>query len=158
VDLATLETGELWRFSSLNEAVPHNIVGVYTIWQNATLIYVGIGGLRVRYREPGDESEPVTAVKGLRGRLEQHKSGDRSGDKFCIYVCDRFVLPSLSGYEIEQVARGELSLDVRTREWINSHYAFRYLETVGGSQARQIEREVQRGVLTAGPPMLNPRS
>jgi len=158
MDLHELETGPLWRFSDFNAAeVPGNIVGVYTVWEDTTLIYVGIGGLRVRYREPDDESEPVNPVKGLRGRLEQHRNGDRSGDKFCIYVCDRFVLPSLSAEEIRHVSRGELSLDARTRDWINRNYAFRYIQASRGSEARKIEDDVQRGALSAGPPLLNPK-
>lgn len=113
----------------------------------------------VRYTEPDDEAAPLKPVKGLVGRLQQHSQGDRSGDKFCIYVCDWFVLPALRAEQIKQVAVGELSLDHLTRDWIRSKYEFRYIETTGGAdQARAVERQVQEGALKAGPPILNPRT
>jgi hypothetical protein len=157
VDLSELQEGRLWPFADFAAAaVPRNIAGVYTIWDASTLVYVGIGGTQVRYAEPDDEAEPPKPVEGLRGRLAQHASGDRSGDKFCIYVCDRFVLRSLTSEQFEAVCEGKVSLDHLTRSWIRERYGFRYIETRGGgSQARRIENDVRRGVLDAGRPTLN---
>jgi hypothetical protein len=59
---------------------------LYTIWHRRDeFIYVGIGGIRgvkVENRNP-------------RSRIMQHSQGIRSGDQFCIYVQDHFVLPQL---------------------------------------------------------------
>ncbi len=105
MSISDLETGQLHTFADFAAAaVPKNIAGVYTIWQGGRFVYVGIGGTRIRYTEPDDEAQPSRPVEGLHGRLKQHRNGDRSGDKFCIYVCDRFVLPSLTPDEIERVA------------------------------------------------------
>ena len=35
-------------------------------------------------------------ARGLFGRLRSHASGRRSGDQFNVYVCDRFVIPTLT--------------------------------------------------------------
>lgn len=157
MNLSDLEAGQLHTFANFAAAsVPKNIAGVYTIWDADQFIYVGIGGTRIRYTEPDDEAEPSKPVPGLHGRLNQHRSGDRSGDKFCIYVCDRFVLPSLSPEQIHQVGSGQLSLDRLTRDWIHSRLAFRYIRTHSGDEARQIETEVKGGALSAGHPFLNP--
>ena len=37
-----------------------------------------------------------TRVRGVRDRLDSHRSGRRSGDQFAVYVCDRLVLQTLS--------------------------------------------------------------
>ena len=51
---------------------------IYTVWNtNNDFIYVGIGGVKtgvpLRQRNP-------------RSRINQHSSGIRSGDQFCVYV------------------------------------------------------------------------
>jgi len=38
-------------------------------------------------------------------RLRSHASGRRSGDQFCIYVADRFVLPTLSQEDIMAITK-----------------------------------------------------
>ena len=43
------------------------------------------------------------------GRLKSHASGRRSGDQFCIYICDRFVVPTLTGEELAALAAGDRS-------------------------------------------------
>ena len=159
MSIADLETGHLHLFSNFAAAaVPKNIAGVYTIWDGDRFIYVGIGGIQIRYTEPDEEAEPAKPVAGLRGRLAQHSTGGRSGDKFCIYVCDRFVLPSLTPQQIGEVGAGRLSLDRLTRDWIHARYSFRYIHTRSGDEARQIENEVKAGALAAGRPFLNPGS
>jgi hypothetical protein len=56
------------------------------VWRGDEFVYVGIS-----YRDPTATTNK--GAKGLYGRLASHASGRRSGDQFCIYVCDRFVLP-----------------------------------------------------------------
>ena len=58
---------------------------IYTIWDpDDQFMYVGIGGTG----KTQDKRKP-------RSRINQHASGGRSGDQFCIYVHDFFVLPQL---------------------------------------------------------------
>jgi hypothetical protein len=102
---------------------------------------------------PPDEPK---VVAGLFSRLNSHASGRRSGDQFCVYVCDRFVVPNLTTPQQHEIARGTLSLDVLTREFISEELAYRYVRTAGGDEAFKLEREVQRGALAAGRPYFNP--
>lgn len=78
--VSDLETGPLHLFSDFATAsVPTNIEGVYTIWDGNRFIYVGIGGTQIRFTDPDDEGEPAKPVKGLRGRLDQHRSAPAAG-------------------------------------------------------------------------------
>jgi len=63
--------------------------------------------------EVDSPDEPVKA-KDLWTRLNSHASGRRSGDQFCVYVCDRFVVPALSVAQQAQIAEGRLALDKLT--------------------------------------------
>jgi hypothetical protein len=77
-----LRHGPLNRFADFHdiEEVPTTGAGIYTIWNvRGELVYVGIAGRNM-------------AGKGLRGRLKSHYQGRRSGDQFCVYVSDRYVL------------------------------------------------------------------
>ena len=51
---------------------------------------------------------------------------------------------------------GELSLDALTRQLIRERYEFRFVTTPDGGEALALEREVQRGALSAGKPFLKP--
>lgn len=73
-----------------------------------------------------------------------------------MYVCDRFVVPSLSDEEQAQIGDGVLSLDVLTRQYIRGHFEYRYVTLGNGKDAYALERELQRGALTVGKPFLNP--
>jgi hypothetical protein len=99
--------------------------------------------------------EPVK-VRGLWTRLNSHASGRRSGDQFCVYICDRFVVPHLSAQQQAQIADGALSLDALTRRLIHGRYEYRFVITPDGAAAFALEREVQRGALSVGKPFLNP--
>ena len=129
--------------------------GVYTIWDSGRLIYVGMAGRGLGAKDLDAPDEPVKA-KGLWTRLNSHASGRRSGDQFCVYVCDRFVVPYLSVEQQAKVAEGELALDALTRTLIHDRYEYRYVTTPDGAAAFALEREVQRGALNAGKPFLNP--
>ena len=97
-----------------------------------------------------------TRVTGLRSRLASHASGRRSGDQFCVYVADRFVLPQLDQRTIRAVADGTASFDALVREYIHGELAYRFIETADGAEARALEARLRRGELAAGPPVLNP--
>jgi hypothetical protein len=100
--LAELETGRAYRFAehaALSEVIPGSGAGVYTIWDDeGALVYVGVAG-----RNPSG--------KGLASRLRSHASGRRSGDQFCVYVADHYVLPALSRQQIEAIRDSRLSMD-----------------------------------------------
>ena len=97
-----------------------------------------------------------TKLTGLRSRLASHASGRRSGDQFCIYVFDRLVLPALSLQQIQDAARGQLSLDGLTRQLIRQSLSYRFTVVSDAVTARAVEREIQREGLANGPPLLNP--
>lgn len=154
--LPSLESGPTYRFADWpNESVPKVSAGVYTIWDAGQLVYVGMAGRSMRAEDIDSPDEPVKA-KGLWTRLNSHASGRRSGDQFCVYVCDRFVVPALSVDQQAQIAEGRLALDKLTRELIRDRYAYRFAPTSDGVTAFALEREIQRGALNAGKPFLNP--
>jgi hypothetical protein len=97
-------------------------------------------------------------AKGLWTRLNAHASGRRSGDQFCVYVGDRFVVPELNPSERQQVAAGTLSLDSLIRAFVRERLAYRFVIIADGTEAAKLEGDVRRGVLPAGEPYLNPLS
>jgi hypothetical protein len=120
---------------------------IYTVFLDKTeFIYVGIGGLSgktVRDRNP-------------RSRILQHTQGRRSGDQFCIYIQDFYVIPSLIGKPYKPV-KGHL--DRLTKEFIQSRLTYRYavLQTDNSDkEVRSLEREIQSGKHGNPLPVLNP--
>jgi hypothetical protein len=106
MNVAQLVSGPAQSFSDWPIREIPATPGVYTVWQDGRFIYVGVAGRN--------------GASGLRGRLSSHASGRRSGDQFWLYICDRFVLPTLSTEQIGLVAEGTLTLDGLTREYIRS--------------------------------------
>ena len=146
--LDALEHGQLFWFADWPvAAVPRSGALVYTVWnRSGQFIYVGMAGR-------GETS----AARGFGpfGRLNSHASGRRSGDQFCVYVCDRLVLPTVRD-RIDDVAAGKFSLDGATRQYVRTELGFRMVQVTDGREALQVERLVQRGALVAGRPFLNP--
>jgi len=98
-------------------------------------IYIGIGGLagaNVRSRDP-------------RSRIRQHTQGRRSGDQFCIYIQDFYVIPDLIRSDYTP-RKGHL--DELVRNFIQSRLSFRFVvfQTEDSDQiVRRLEREIQSG-------------
>jgi hypothetical protein len=140
-----LKDGPAHRFSEFNalgDVVPRAGAGVYTIWDEAgSLVYVGIAG-----RNPDGT--------GLASRLRSHASGRRSGDQFCVYVADHYVLPDLSRSQIEAIRDAQLSMDGLVRECIHRRFVFRLVSVESYTVAMTIENAVKRGAL-GEPPKLN---
>ena len=152
-----LELGPLYHFRDWpNRAVPQVAAGVYTIWQDSQLVYVVMSGRGLTTEGILAHREAKATGKGLFSRLNSHASGRRSGDQFCVYVCDRLVLPRLIADEIARVANGNLSLDQLVRRFIHEHLSYRYSETPNGAAAMKAEAAIRRGALSAGKPVLNP--
>jgi hypothetical protein len=145
--ISALETGPIYRFSDWPiTAVPRSGAIAYTIWDRSDrFIYIGMAG----------RSGASVNGTGPFGRLASHASGRRSGDQFCIYICDRLVLPTLHN-RFPEIAAGQLSLDKLTREFIRAELGFRFIAVASGSIALAVEREIQRGALRCGKPFLNP--
>jgi hypothetical protein len=135
---------------TLHETLPLACIGVYTIWCGIDFVYVGIAGRNL------DPAADHHRVRGVRDRLDSHRSGRRSGDQFAVYVCDRLVLPSLTSGQIEQIAAGELSLDALTRVYIHANLSYRFAATGSYREAMEIETAFARGETAVGLPQLNP--
>jgi hypothetical protein len=146
--LDELERGPRYAFAdwpTVRVNVPRRI-GVYTIWNEAdVLAYAGIAYVANPNRKGG-----------LLGRLNSHASGQRSGDRFCIYISDIYVLPSLSTDDIAKIATGQLKMDHLVRDFVRQSLFFRWTATDDAVLAREIERRVRAGVLETGPPQINP--
>lgn len=95
-------------------------------------------------------------MRGVRDRLDSHRSGRRSGDQFAVYVCDRLVLPTLSREQIQLIAAGKLSLYALTRVYIHENLSYRFAATSSYKEALQIETTFARGETGVGLPQLNP--
>ena len=150
-----LEDGPLCSFQDWpNDDIPQVAAGVYTVWLGDQLVYVGMAGRGLSKDDVSQRSNEGSRA-GLYNRLSAHASGARSGDQFCVYVCDRFVLPALTREDIDRVARGELSLDSHTREFIRGRLTYRFVVTEDGRSALDLEAAVKAGVLRAGKPLLN---
>jgi hypothetical protein len=146
--LQELEHGPLHWFAAWPvAAVPRAGAVVYTVWDRpGGFVYVGMAGR---------DGQRSASSKGPFGRLDSHASGRRSGDQFCIYVCDRLVLLGLHN-RLGEIADGTLSLDRETRAYIRDRLGFRFVVVADGAAALALERQVQRGALAAGKPLLNP--
>jgi hypothetical protein len=147
--LGQLEHGPLYRFSeysTLRGVIPRSGAGVYTIWDDAGgFLYVGIAG---KSKSPKG--------KGLSGRLEAHASGGRSGDQFCVYVADHYVLPELTREQIEAIRDFRLSMDALVRDKIRTAFLFRFVFIDDVLSAFRLEMMIKGGGLSVGPPLLNP--
>jgi hypothetical protein len=164
--IAPLHMGAAHLFADWSGSIEPAPAGVYTIWEdnfwedNNRFIYVGRAGKTTGAdpgNPPGKDDSLIAPKNPLRSRLNSHASGRRSGDQFCLYVCDRFVVPRLDDTERRAVADGVLKLDDLTRDHIRDRYSYRYITVLGGYTAFLLERLVQGGALQAGKPFLNPR-
>jgi hypothetical protein len=152
--LCELHTGTLHPFETRPDAVtPKVSAGAYTIWDtDGRFIYVGMSGKGLT----AEVAARATTAKGLRVRLTAHASGRRSGDQFCLYVCDRFVVPALTATQRDGLADGSVSLDNLTRDHIRRHLSYRFTPLADEAQSFDVERAVQRGALPVGRPLFNP--
>ncbi len=94
--------------------------------------------------------------RALYSRLESHASGRRSGDQFCLYVYDYYIVPELSKDELEQIRHGAISLDQRTKQFIRSQLIYRFVAVAAGDVALRIETYIKREGLRGSKPRLNP--
>ena len=149
--LEELRSGPLYPFADWpNPAVPRHGAGVYTIWREDLLVYVGMSGRGITAETPVRDSP-----RGIFTRLNAHAGGRRSGDQFCVYVADRLVLPGLTAVEIKSVADARLIFDDLVRRYVRAQLAYRFTIVPDGATAFGLEDQVKRGAL-GQLPMLNP--
>ena len=134
-----------------NPAIPAVAAGVYAIWKDDELVYCGMSGREI-------DSKAKTSLKkyGLITRLSSHASGRLSGDQFCVYVANRFVVPSLKAEELPLFESGNITLDARTKTFIHEHLEYAYALVETSAEAYELERMARRGDVFGTKPYLNP--
>jgi hypothetical protein len=134
-----------------NKEIPLVAAGVYVVWDNNNLIYCGMSGR---------EYEKALADKrkkyGLVIRLNSHASGRLSGDQFCVYIANRFVIPSLTSDDLSRFASGEYKLDTMTKTYIHQNLEYQYAVVQSSSDAYTLERKIRQGSEFNIKPILNP--
>jgi len=141
------ESRPLLAFSSESiKEIPEFGSILYTVFlDRSEFIYVGIGGLAgsdVKTRDP-------------RSRIRQHIQGRRSGDQFCIYIQDFYVIRDLIRSDYTP-RKGHL--DELVRNFIQSRLTFRFIvfQTDDSDQiVRTLEREIQSGLYLNKRPTIN---
>ena len=138
---------ELRPFTTSNiNHIPEYGSILYTVFlDQKEFIYVGIGGLSgksVKERNP-------------RSRIIQHSQGRRSGDQFCIYIQDFYVIPLLFS---QPYVPKKGHLDQLTKEFIQKRLCYRYMifqDDNSDKVVRKLEREIQSGEYQGMKPKLN---
>jgi len=155
-DLADpLLSGSLYRFSDWPVTeVPEVAAGLYSIWKGDQFVYIGMSG-RSATPEELERRRLIGKTFGLFNRLAAHASGRRSGDQFCVYVADVFVLPQLTAGQIRDISKRYITFDSLVKAYVHDHLSFRFMETVDGVTALRLEAEIKAGSLGAKP-LLNP--
>ena len=137
------ESVPLRTFSQSNiKDIPEYGSIIYTVFLDRNeFIYVGIGGL--------------SGKKDPRSRIRQHTSGIRSGDQFCIYIQDFYVIPLLIG---QTYVPKKGYLDQLTKEFIQKRLTYRYMvfqDEDSDKVVRKFEKELQTNLHGHGMPKLN---
>jgi hypothetical protein len=149
-DLKALRSGLVHRFRDWpNARVPRHAAGVYTVWRSRRLVYVGMAGRGETAKSMAQHKAKKARPKGLYGRLASHAKGFRSGDQFCVYVADRYVLPRLTRRQIASIATGEhkREFDALVRTYIHGRLRYRYVLKKDGRSAAALERRIRAGDL-----------
>ena len=143
---------ERFKFSAWpNPSIPAVAAGVYAIWKDKELIYFGMSG-----REIDSKGKTTSKKYGLITRLNSHASGRLSGDQFCVYVANRFVVPTINPEELSHFASGNLTLDKRTKAFIHMHFDYAYALVQRSADAFALERLARTGHIFGRKPYLNP--
>ena len=134
-----------------NDSIPDVAAGVYAIWRDTgELVYVGMSGRGMETR--------TTAGKrfGLWTRIASHAKGRLSGDQFCVYVANRYVVPELKTTQLPLFASGEVNLDALTRQYITEHFSYSFALCASSREAHDLERVARQGLVFGAKPTLNP--
>jgi hypothetical protein len=154
-NINSLASGPLYPFSGWPVAeVPEVAAGLYSIWKGDQFVYIGMSG-RSASSEELERRRQIGKTFGLFNRLASHASGRRSGDQFCFYIADVFVLRQLTRVQIEAISRRQMKMDSLVKKYIHDHLSFRFMETSDGATALRVEAEIKDGSLGVKP-LLNP--
>lgn len=134
-----------------NLSVPAVAAGVYAIWRGDEFIYCGMSG-----REIDSKGKAAPKKYGLVTRLNSHASDRLSGDQFCVYVANWFVIPSLKTEELALFSSVALTLDARTKTFIRDHLNYTYALVDTSADAYELERAARQGAVFGVQPYLNP--
>ena len=130
---------------------PTVAAGVYVIWDDQTLLYVGTAGKDL------DKAQKSGKNKfGLITRLNSHASGRTAGDKFCSLLSNRIVIPSLTKTQIIKFKEGSVTLDQITKKYIRCNLEYQYLVVDNFQDAIDLEMHSRRGAIFSTTPLLNP--
>ena len=124
------------------EYIPEYGSIIYTVWDSdEKFIYVGVVGV-------GKRKDP-------RSRINQHRNGGRSGDQFCVYIQDYFIIPDLLKKNHPKIQKG--SLDKMTKDYIQKHLSYRFvtIKNIKRTELINVEEKIKRGVFGFPPPVLN---
>ena len=122
--------------------IPNKGSIIYSVWdKDDKFIYIGISGLQKSL----EKRSPLS-------RMISHASGRRSGDQFCIYIHDFYVIPKL-------IEKGEYSpsigvLDKLTKDFIQSNLSYRFVgfETNDSDEiVRRLETQIKSGAFGFSP-------
>lgn len=154
----SLQMSERFPFSlPPSRNVPSLAAGVYTVYDSADqFLYVGMAGADLNQAKMDALCQIKGRKSGLCDRLTSHASGYRSGDKFNIYVCDLFVLKTLTSEQIKAISERELPLDSINREYIRNNLFYRFIITEN-IIVRELEFYIQRNGINGVLPFINPR-
>ena len=130
---------------------PTVAAGVYVIWDDQTLLYVGTAGKDL------DKAQKSGKNKfGLITRLNSHASGRTAGDQFCSLLANRIVIPSLTKTQIIKFKEGSVTLDQITKKYIRCNLEYQYLVVDNFQDAIDLEMHSRRGAIFSTTPLLNP--
>jgi hypothetical protein len=146
-DLFSFNTPSISFGEDYKKHVPSFGSIIYTVWDlDEKFIYVGIAGTQ---NKPVKERNPLS-------RIREHCSGRRSGDQFCIYVHDFFVLPKIIESGTYKPTKGHL--DRLTKEYLHNNLSYRVVgfKTEDSVEiVRALENKIKKGIFGFPPPYLN---
>ena len=121
-----------------NASVP-NGPGVYAVWMEEELVWVGSAG------------------GSLRSRFERHTKGNRRGSEFLKAVYARLMFRHMGLEKAMQTAsETQLLVDAITGKFVREHLAYRYLATRDEKTAEMIASAICSGQTSSPKPFLNP--
>ena len=129
---------QLYKYTNWpNPKVPPK-PGVYAVWQEEELVWVGSAG------------------GSLRSRFEKHSKGQRRGSEFLKAVFARLMFRHL-GLEKAMKMAGETQLlvDVITAKFVKEHLSYQYLPTRNEQTAEFIATAICQGKTCFPQPFLN---
>ncbi len=115
---------------------------IYSVWDKEDkFIYIGVSGLQKSI----EKRSPLS-------RMISHCSGIRSGDQFCIYIHDFYVIPKLIQKGKYSASKG--FLDKLTKKYIHENLSYRFVSFNSHDSnevVRKLENKIKIGRLGFSP-------